>query len=122
MTKTPDELNGFLQTLSGSDIQPALLVRDPECGMGLRPWTDEDSGALLEWVSAEAQDASAELHCLNQNEVAALLNVSVQTAMQWIRRGCDPIPHVKHGRTIRVPLFMLREWLRDESARSCAQL
>ena len=118
MNRTPEDLNTFLQTLSGSDIQPALLVRDPESVVGLRAWTDEDSGALLEWVSADAQDANTDLQCLNQNEVADLLRVSIPTIMQFLRRECHPIPHLRNGRNIRVSLFLLKEWLREESVLS----
>ena len=120
MTKNAEDLEQFLQTLSGSDTQPSLLVR-ADSPLGWREWTIDDDAAFLEWAHSGAQDGSAELKCLNQREVAELLGVSVPTVTQWLRRERDPIPHLKNGRTVRVPLFLLKEWLRDESARSLGE-
>ena len=120
MTPNVEDLSRFLQTLSGSDVQPPLLVRDLETGVGWRSWTQEDSDALYGWVYAEFQDLSRppSLECFTQKEAAAALGVSIPKLMDWIRRQENPLPHIQDGRMIYVPSFLLMEWLREESARS----
>ena len=120
MAPSVEDLNGFLQTLSGSDAEPTLLVRDPEPGVGWRSWTQDDSDALHAWVSTEFQEVSKlpSLECLTQKEAAVVLGISVPKVMDWIRRQDNHLPHIRDGRMIYIPSFLLMEWLREESVRS----
>ena len=115
-----DGLCEFLQRLSGSDAQPLLLVRDPGPGVGWRSWTQEDSDALLGWASRAFGERSDESRygCFNQKQLSELMGVSVPKVTEWLRRVDYPLPHIKNGRVILVPTFILEEWMREESARS----
>lgn len=50
---------------------------------------------------------------LTVEETAALLNVSRNTIYSLIREGT--IPHVRLGRSIRVPRFGLERWVADQA-------
>ena len=112
-----EDLNGFLQNLSGSDSGFPLFVRDSESDFGWRPWTDDDSCALRDWVSTKFEE-QGRYECFNQKQLSERLGVSVPKVTEWLRRADCPLPHIKNGRVILVPAFMLEEWMREEAARS----
>ena len=113
----PAELETFLSDRCGNTDGPALLARDVDSEIGWRPWTSEDSRALCEWLAE--QSSSDDLPCYNLKEAAARVGISVPTMQTWLRRAEHPVPHVRDGRTIRIPAFLLREWLTEE-ARRCS--
>jgi excisionase family DNA binding protein len=118
---TPADLTEFLATLCGSDTAPQLLVRDVASDIGWRPWITDDTNAFCEWLSARvATDAIGpnQLACYNLKEAAKCVGVSMPKFQTWLRRLSDPLPHVRDGRTILIPGFLLMEWLREESARN----
>ena len=116
MQLTPDALDQFLRGRCGGDPDgPALLAKDATSEIGWRAWTAEDSRALCDWLT---DYPSVDLTCFNLKEAAALVGVSIPKFQQWIRRAKDPIPHIRDGRTIVIPAFQLREWLREECSRS----
>ena len=119
MTPNSEEFKRFLRSLSGSDADPPLMVRDPGSALGWRPWTEGDSDALLDWFSdpSEGDSLRRSCECFNQKELARYLGVSVPKVTEWLRREDNPIPHLKDGRLILVPAFLLMEWLREESER-----
>ena len=120
MAPSVEDLNRFLQTLSGGGSEPPLLVRDPEAGVGWRPWTQEDSDALYVWMATEFREVAKQpnLECFTQKEAAAVLGISVPKITEWVRRPDNPLPHVQDGRMVYIPFFLLMEWLREESTRS----
>ena len=116
---TPDDWDRFLVGLCGVDVDLFLLVRDPNCDIGWRPWTSDDTQTLCDWSSAsQSVDTSHELKCYRVKDAAKLLGVSVPKIQQWLRRRDDPIPHVRDERVILIPAFLLRKWLTDESDRT----
>ena len=118
---TPEDIESQLRMLSGEeDCLP--LIRDNSSDTGMRLWNNEDSGTFCEWLLAEKEEAengASELACYNQKQVAEMLGFSVAKIKCWMDRKEDPMPHIQDGRLKRVPHFMLKEWLREESLR-CA--
>ena len=111
---TPEILEQFIKDKYGS-----LLTKDPESELGWKPWTAEDTEALSEWLSSNGNgNGSNGVTCYNVEDAAARVRVSVPTFRGWLRRRNNPIPHVRDGRVIRIPEFLLMEWLREESERS----
>lgn len=113
-----DGLHRFLHSLSGSEAWPPVLVRDQESPIGWRAWAEQDSAALLEWASGELGASGRRGHdrCFNQKELAEYLGVSVPKVQELLRREEHPIPHIKDGRKILAPGFLLEEWLREGSS------
>ena len=58
--------------------------------------------------------------CRNLGETAQALGVSPQTVTNWMRRGENPLPHVRDGRRILIPDAILDRWIEDEAARNAA--
>ena len=121
MAVTPEDLNEFLVKLCSADEDPLLLARDKTSGIGWRPWTGEDSQALCDWLSAmvdEDRMRGRDLACYKLKEAARIIGVSVPKFQSWLRRRDHPVPHVRDGPVILIPVFLLAEWLREESERS----
>ena len=118
----PVDLNLFLEELCGTNSTPLLLARDPESPTGWRLWTSEDTEALCTWVSAKLAETHVPhpgpITCYNAKEAARVLGVSVPKFQTWLRRRDSPIPHVRDGRKIVIPAFLLQEWLREEAKRT----
>jgi hypothetical protein len=117
----PEDLRIFLEGLCGTSAVPLLLARDPDAPTGWRQWTDEDSDALCAWVSAKAEESATDdngISCYNAKGAAKALNVSVPKLQIWLRRREYPIPHIKDGRKITIPTFLLKEWLRAEATKT----
>ena len=111
---SPEVLEQFIKDRYGS-----LLTKDQESALGWNPWSAEDTQALCEWLSlnSNAHDPNG-VTCYNQTEAADRVGVSVPKFQEWIRRRDNPIPHVRDGRMILIPEFLLMEWLREEAGRS----
>ena len=121
MIPTPEDLVEFLKLLLGTDAQPLLQARDLDSDTGWRRWTSEDSQALCAWFTAKAGEDTRRfdhLAFLNINEAAKFLNVSGAQVQIWLRRSQNPMPHIKEGRTYRIPVLLLGPWIEDETARS----
>ena len=109
---SPEVLEQFIKDRYGS-----LLTKDPESELGWKPWTAEDTEALSEWLSSNGNGSNG-VTCYNAEEAANKVHVSVPKFREWLRRRDNPIPHIREGRVIRIPEFLLMEWLREESQRS----
>ena len=121
MIPTPEDIVEFLKQLLGTDAQPLLQARDLDSDTGWRRWTSEDTLALCEWFTAKAGEDTRRfdhLAFLNINEAAKFLNVSGAQVQIWLRRAQNPLPHIKEGRTYRIPVLLLGPWIEDETARS----
>lgn len=119
MIPTPEDLVAFLKQLLGTDALPLLQARDLASDTGWRRWTKEDTQALCEWFTAKASEDSRRfdhLAFLNINEAAKYLNVSGAQVQIWLRRRENPIPHMKEGRTYRIPVLLLERWIEEATA------
>ena len=110
---TPEVLEQFIKDRYGN-----LLTKDPESELGWKSWTADDTQALCEWLAdnGNGNDPNG-VTCYNQKEAAERVNVSVPKLQEWLRRRNNPLPHVRDGRMIRIPEFLLAEWLREEARR-----
>ena len=104
------ELGAYLSQRYGG-----LIVRDNESPTGLREWSEEDTRSLTAWLESNA--ASDETTCLNLAQTAGRLGVSIHTAKGFMRRNCNPLPTIRNGRRILVPLFLLVRWMEEEVQR-----
>ena len=110
---TPEILEQFIKDRYGS-----LLTKDQESELGWKPWSAEDTQALCEWLSANGNGKGPNgVTCYNAKDAAVKAKVSVPTFRKWLRRRDNPLPHVRYGRMIRIPEFLLMEWLREEAGR-----
>ncbi len=110
---TPEVLEQFIKDRYGS-----LLTKDQESELGWKSWTAEDTEALCEWLSLNSNGHDPNgVTCYNAKDAAVKAKVSVPTFRKWLRRRDNPIPHVRVGRMIRIPEFLLMEWLREEAGR-----
>ena len=114
------DLARFLEELDGTG-HPLILVRDPTTDAGWRLVTMEDLQVLWERLTAKADENGArsnQLACYNLKEAARLVGVSTSKMQTWLNRRDNPIPHIRDGRTIRIPDFQLMVWLKEESDRN----
>ena len=110
---SPEVLEQFIKDRYGS-----LLTKDPESELGWKSWSAENTQALCEWLSLNSNGHDPNgVTCYNQTEAAHRVGVSVPKFQEWLRRRDNPIPHVRDGRMIRIPEFLLMEWLREEAGR-----
>ena len=110
---SPEVLEQFITDRYGS-----LLTKDTHSQLGWKPWSAEDTQALCEWLSANGNGHDPNgVTCYNAQDAAVRIKVSVPTFRKWLRRRDNPIPHVRDGRMIRIPEFLLMEWLREEAGR-----
>ena len=72
---TPEDLEACLRELSGAgDVLP--LIRDPSTPTGLRPWTDDDSRTLRQWLLTQVDEREGSrdlLTCYSQKRAAVLV-------------------------------------------------
>ena len=120
-----EDLKQYLNDHYGDAV--ALMVRDPEADLGWRAWSSQDSEALCRWIASTApQNGATEPHrlpkriCHNLDQAAQMAGVGPQTARAWLEREENPLPHIRDGRRIVIPHFMLIRWLRDEAERQAA--
>lgn len=57
----------------------------------------------------------------NLSEAAEAVGVSQHKIQEWLRRTVDPLPHIKDGRRIIIPVDLLIGWLRDEAGRQMSR-
>ena len=116
----PEAITTYLQQRYGAD---GVMVRDPENTSWMRPWGREDSDELSRLLEQQAEQRRAETQantCRNLEQTATLLGIGTQTLQGWLRRKDNPLPHIRDGRRIIIPDFLLTEWIRAESERSAA--
>ena len=94
-----------------------LAIRDPNQPIGWRAWAEADTAAVFEWLEGRAADGFSDLTCYTIKRLTELLGVSEPTVQAWLKRSEHPMPHVRKGHAIRIPAFLLKEWLREESTR-----
>ena len=51
----------------------------------------------------------------DRKAAAEALDISLPTLDEYINRAFRPIPTFKVGRQIKIPVDMLREWVREEA-------
>ena len=124
MILTLEDLEQILEAVCGVNSYPLLLVKDATSETGWRPWTSEDTHALCRLIAAKTAEVgenstvSDKLACYNQDQAAAILNVSVPKFKEWLRDPDHPIPYMRKGRVIRIAAFKLRVWIDEECTRS----
>ena len=92
-----------------------LIVRDPGSPTGLREWSDQDTQDLTLWW--ERNNLGHQTTCLNLVRTAETLGLSIHSTQRLMRRERDPLPHMRDGRRIIVPTFLLTQWIADEVQR-----
>ena len=120
VTINVEDLNGFLQNLSGSDSGFPLFVRDSQSDFGWRPWTDDHSSAFgIGFPPGSRNSPTGVVTSASiRSSSPSSWGVSVLKVTEWLRRGEYPLPHNKNGRVILVPAFIFKEWMREEPTRS----
>ena len=116
-----EDLLRFLEQQLGTSATPLLLARDPESPTGWRQWTGEDAETLCAWLSAKVEEQATNDHhiaCYSAKQTAKLVGISMPKLQSLLRRRDHPIPHIRDGRRIIIPLFLLQEWLREEAVRN----
>ena len=117
---SPPELEQYLRQRYGD--ANALIVKDPESTTGIRTWNEEDTQALCRWLnngsaSTETVETTPGI-CHNVEQTAKAMGVGVHTIQGWLRRKRDPLPHLRDGRRILIPRFLLIRWVREEAERN----
>ena len=113
----------LLIALRGGGDRVLVLVEDSGVETGWRIVTEADLaeiGRSLESASAEDTGLPGRL-CCNVEEAARSVGVSVHKFNTWIRRAENPVPHIRDGRRILIPIQLLANWLADEAARNVGQ-
>ena len=108
-----DTLHDFLEGHYGG-----LLVRDADNPVGVRQWSDDDTSELCRWLTDTGY--WRELACFDAKTTAAHIGVDAATVRQWLRRDQNPLPHFKHGKRMLIPVYLVKDWLREETERRCA--
>lgn len=118
----PAGLDDYLEETYGT--RDALIVRDSKSPAGLREWTPEDSESMCRWADQNGNPGGHEnpgrrgAICRNLRETAQAVGVSTQTVQGWMRRRDNPLPHLRDGRRIIIPDFMLIRWIKEEAERN----
>ena len=124
MIVEPEDPLHFLEQAFGTSATPLLLARDPESPTGWRQWTGEDAETLCAWLSSKVEEQATNDHhdhhiaCYSAKQTSKRLGVSMSKLQSLLRRRDHPIPHIRDGRRIIIPLFLLQEWLREEAVRN----
>lgn len=113
----------ILVALRGGGERLLVLVEDAAVDSGWRIVTEAqlvEIGQSLESSSREASSVPSRLG-YNLSEAAEAVGVSQHKIQEWLRRSVDPLPYVKDGRRIIIPVDLLIEWLRDEAGRQMSR-
>ena len=113
----------LLIALRGEGDRLLILVEDSGVETGWRIVTEANLAEMarsLESNSAEDPGLPGRL-CCNVEEAARSVGVSVHKFNTWIRKADHPVPHIRDGRRILIPLHLLVQWLADEAARNVGQ-
>ena len=113
----------LLVTLRGGGERLIVLVADAALDSGWRIVTEAqlvEIGQSLESRSREASSVPSRLG-YNLSEAAEAVGVSQHKIQEWLRRPVDPLPHIKDGRRIIIPVDLLIGWLRDEAVRQMSR-
>ena len=113
----------ILVALRGGGDRLLVLVEDAAVDSGWRIVTEAqlvEIGQSLESSSREASSVPSRLG-YNLSEAAEAVGVSQHKIQEWLRRAVDPLPYIKDGRRIIIPVDLLIEWLRDEAGRQMSR-
>lgn len=114
---SPEELEQYLDQRYGG--ASALIVRDSDSSTGFREWNGEDTRSLCRWIDGPNGTPKPPASiCHNLEQTAAVMGVGTHTVQGWLRREQDPLPHIRDGRRILVPHFLLIKWVREEAERN----
>lgn len=118
---TPASLEEYIARRYGNG--GSLMVRDPETDLGWRLWSQEDSKELCQWLAgngngADTNDIKPKRICHNQDQAAQVAGVGSQTVRNWLERKEHALPHIRDGRRILIPHFMLVRWIKEEAERN----
>ena len=115
---TPETFEMFLEDLTGHEL-PCLMVRDSN-EFGWKLWDSEHSKATCTWINSLGHDSGGGpgVTCYNAKEAARAMGVSISTLQGLLRRKENPIPHIRIGRRIMIPVKALELWLLDECRRN----
>ena len=114
------EFQTFLAALRGEGSRLLILVEDSAAPTGWRILSEEDLveiGLGFE-TSISASGSVPRRLCYNVEEAAKAVGVSVHKFGSWLKRPERPVPHMKDGRRILIPIVPLEDWLRDEADRN----
>ena len=110
----------LLIALRGGGDQFLILVEDSEVETGWRIVTEANLAEIarsLESNAVECAGLPARL-CYNVEEAARSVGVSVHKFNTWIRRAEHPVPHIRDGRRILIPIHLLVQWIAEEAAKN----
>ena len=103
----------------------ALLVKDndPSSPTGIRNWKSTDTANLDKWLrkytppqpTGKPKEAPADPICLNVRQAAEKAGVGTKTIRSWMTRTTDPLPHMRDGRRVIIPLTTFTNWLEQQS-------
>ena len=107
----------------------ALMVKDtdPSSPTGIRSWKPTDTANLAKWLRKHAKlqptdsnnkatgEASGEPFCLNVRQAAAKAGVGIKTIRSWTTKPTNPLPHMRDGRRVIIPVATFNDWLQQES-------
>ena len=115
---TPEILETCLKELAGCG-PPWLMVKDSN-EFGWRVWTPEDTKAICSRLNSfgPSSGGSPNVACYNAKEAARAMGVSISTLKELLRRKENPIPHIRNGRMIMIPVKALERWLLEECRRN----
>ena len=95
------------------------LSGDPASHTGLREWSTSDTDALCHWIDGHSSSPQTPTRiCHNLEQTAAILGVGTHTVQAWLRRDQNPLPHIRDGRRLLVPHFLLIRWVKEEAGRT----
>ena len=112
------EFETFMVSFRGEGNRILILVED-SAAAGWRILSEDDLDEISRSFETDtpANHAMPGRLCYNVEEAAQPVDVSVHKCQSWLRRAEHPLPHIRDGRRILIPVNLLTEWLRDEVAR-----
>ena len=117
----------FLVETYGTSSALLLKDEDPSSPTGLRPWKATDTANLAKWLGKHAKSqpvagtnkapgqASGEPFCLNVRQAAEKAGVGIKTIRSWTTKSTNPLPHMRDGRRVIIPIATFTDWLQQES-------
>ena len=123
--------NQFQKYIASTYGSPsALLIKDndPSSPTGIRTWGPNDTANFNKWLQKQAPTqipvrrkdpgplpTSEELFCLNIKQAAERTGVGAKTIRSWTTKKKNPLPHIRDGRRVIIPLSTMMTWLQDEA-------
>ena len=113
----------ILVALRGGGERLLVLVEDAAVDSGWRIVTEAQLVEIVQSLESSSREAGSVPSRLGYNlsEAAEVVGVSQHKIQEWLRRAVDPLPYIKDGRRIIIPVNLLIEWLRDEAGRQMSR-